>query len=101
LLKSLFYDLSFPLHSHDGAGCVSRRRTSTAWQSCRTSGCPCRLEKYHFILFFMLAGPAKVGKFRAIKDYSGDVSVKKGATVFVIGDKRADGTYQVMPLYCW
>ena len=42
----------------------------------------------------MHAEPPKVSKYRAIKDFNGDVSVKKGATVFVIGGKRADGTYQ-------
>lgn len=38
--------------------------------------------------------PAKVAKYRAIKDYEGDVSFEKGATVFVVGEADADGMVQ-------
>ena len=48
------------------------------------------------LLTVLQTEPPKVGKYRAVKDYTGgDVSVKKGATVFVIGGQRPDGTYQV------
>ena len=40
--------------------------------------------------------PAKVVKYRAVKDLSGPVNFKKGATVFVVGKAKADGSYQVV-----